>query len=210
MKPKHFSVMILITLLIISLLFGCSSTEPNGQSAIERLKAGNQVFLQSNDSRISKERRMETAQSQSPYAVILTCSDSRVSPELIFSAGIGDLFVVRTAGNVVGDFELGSVEYGAVELGAELILVLGHTDCGAVKAAIEGHAEGHIEDIVIEIRKAIGSEQNLNKAVVMNANYSAKKITRSKLIANLLSESDLTIKTGIYDLKSGKVAFLDE
>ena len=91
-----------------------------------------------------------------PYAIVITCSDSRVPAELIFDSSIGDIFVIRTAGNVVSDFEIGSVEYGAEHLGSPLVFVLGHTNCGAVTAATEGgEAEGKIQAIVDEIEPSV-------------------------------------------------------
>ena len=113
--------------------------------ALEKLKKGNQDYISAltNPASIELDLRKNLATNgQQPYAVILTCSDSRVAPEHIFSAGLGELFVIRTAGNVVGDFELGSIEYGVEHLGAPIIVVMGHNHCGAVEAALSSHAEG--------------------------------------------------------------------
>ena len=116
-------------------------------NALERLKKGNEESLLEGNSigDLSLNRKKETSENgQHPYAVILTCSDSRVIPEAIFHAGIGDLFVIRVAGNVIGEDTLASIEYGLTHLGAETVLVLGHTHCGAVTAAIQGEAHGYI------------------------------------------------------------------
>src|SRR5690606_26127797 len=97
----------------------------------------------------SHKRIIETQHDQHPFAVVITCSDSRVAPEIIFDEGIGDLFVIRTAGNLIGDLELGSIEYATEHLHTSLVVVLGHTECGAVKAFLEGGETcGHIKNIV--------------------------------------------------------------
>ncbi len=108
--------------------------------ALSRLKAGNERFAQSKVSagQPVAERRAATAQTQHPFAIIVGCADSRTAPEIIFDQGIGDLFVVRTAGNLVDDYALGSIEYAVEHLGSRLIVVLGHERCGAVTAALEG------------------------------------------------------------------------
>ena len=125
--------------------------------AIYKLAAGNLKYLNAENGSgdISRRIRMSTwAKGQSPYAIIVTCSDSRVIPESIFSAGIGELFVIRLAGNVIDDQQLGSIEYAAGHLGCRLVVVLGHTHCGAVDAAIHYEPEGYIKYITDEIKKA--------------------------------------------------------
>ena len=107
--------------------------------ALERLKAGNKNYIDAKkgSSDVSPEIRLETSKNgQKPYAIIISCSDSRVIPEYIFSAGIGELFVVRVAGNVIDNFQLGSIEYAAEHLGCKLVVALGHTQCGAVVSAM--------------------------------------------------------------------------
>ena len=139
--------------------------------AIYRLAAGNLKYLnaESGNGDISRRVRLATwAKGQSPYAIIVTCSDSRVIPESIFSAGIGELFVIRLAGNVIDDHQLGSIEYAAGHLGCRLVVVLGHTHCGAVDAAIHHEPEGYIKYITDEIKKAIGDEKDPYKASCMN------------------------------------------
>ncbi len=116
--------------------------------AIYRLAAGNLKYLnaESGNGDISRRVRLSTwAKGQSPYAIIVTCSDSRVIPESIFSAGIGELFVIRLAGNIIDDHQLGSIEYAAGHLGCRLVVVLGHTHCGAVDAAIHHEPSGYIQ-----------------------------------------------------------------
>ena len=126
---------------------------------LERLKKGNAAYLsaRTNPGDVSPAARKETAvHGQSPEVIIVTCSDSRVIPEAVFSAGIGEFFVIRVAGNVIGNQELGSIEYAAGHLGSKMILVLGHTNCGAVGAAMQGGAGGYIRYLTDDIREAIG------------------------------------------------------
>ena len=130
----------------------------DAKAAKQRLIDGNLRYLdaRTGGGDISPEVRRDTAENgQHPYAIIITCSDSRVIPESIFSAGIGELFIIRVAGNVLDDHQLGSIEYAADHLGTRLILVLGHTRCGAVEAAIKGHTGGFIESILKDIELAI-------------------------------------------------------
>ena len=126
-----------------------------------RLKEGNRRYRETGDA----GRRMDTAQNgQHPYAIVVCCSDSRVIPEEIFQAGIGDLFVIRVAGNVLDNHQLGSIEYAAGHLNCGHILVLGHTGCGAVHAALTGGGEGFISFITEDILAAIGMERDEEKA----------------------------------------------
>lgn len=182
----------------------------NPQDALDRLIAGNEIFRRSctNPADISQAVREETAfNGQSPYAVVLTCSDSRVPPEHIFSAGIGDLFVVRTAGNVVGDFEIGSIEYGADELGASLIVVMGHSHCGAVGAALSGHAYGYIEDVVHEIQIGLDGAEDERTAIYNNIIHSKNRIMQSEIIRKLVRFGKIMIVCARYDINSGKAEF---
>ena len=135
--------------------------------ALKKLEEGNAKYLNAETSRgnISRMLRKYTHENgQHPYAIIITCSDSRVIPESIFSAGLGDLFVIRVAGNVIDDHQLGSIEYAADHLGSPLIVVLGHTFCGAVDAAINHDPQGYIKYITDEIKLAIGDETDDFKA----------------------------------------------
>ena len=136
------------------------------------------------------------------YAIIVTCSDSRVIPESIFSAGIGELFTIRVAGNVISDHQLGSVEYAADHLGSNLVVVLGHTNCGAVGAAISGGAEGFIKTITDEIKSAIGDEKDAYKASCLNVNNSIKRIE------DALDIPSLKVVGAIYNIEDGSVEFM--
>ena len=156
---------------------------------------------------ISTEKRRETCKNgQQPYAVIVTCSDSRVLPESIFSAGIGDLFVIRVAGNVMDDHQLGSIEYAAEHLGIRLIVVLGHDHCGAVDAAINHDPEGYIKFITDEIKIAIGDEKDDYKACCLNVKRSVDVIESSFEI-HREEEHGLKVIGALYRLDDGKVEF---
>ena len=181
--------------------------------ALDLLKEGNQKYINAKNTvgDISQLQRENTSDNgQEPYAVIVTCSDSRVIPEAIFSAGIGDLFVIRVAGNVMDNHQLGSVEYAVEHLGCSLCVVLGHTHCGAVDAALHHEPEGYIKFITDEIVKAIGDEKDEYKASVLNAKSSKKTIEESLEIQKDEKEYGLKVVTAMYDIESGKVEFLDD
>ncbi|MDE7372720.1 MAG: carbonic anhydrase, partial [Clostridia bacterium] len=154
------------------------NNEISAFTALERLKQGNLIYLNSKTGvgDISPEKREDTVKNgQKPYAVIVGCSDSRVIPESIFSAGIGDLFVVRVAGNVIDKHQLGSIEYAVEHLGCRLVVVLGHTECGAVGAALHPNG-GYVKFITDEIKHAIGDETDSVKASILNVKQSVSKI----------------------------------
>ena len=178
--------------------------------ALERLKKGNGRYLEAvtGGGDISRERREKTLrEGQSPYAIVITCSDSRVIPESIFDAGIGDLFVIRVAGNVMDNHQLGSVEYAAEHLGSRLVVVLGHNHCGAVDAAINHDPEGYIKFITDEIRKAIGDETDDYKACCLNVRHSLQIIEESLEIRHE-EEQGLKVCGALYHLEDGSVEFL--
>ena len=170
--------------------------------ALRLLEEGNERYLSDNYSAdYSSKRRLETAESgQHPYAVILTCSDSRVIPELIFSSGIGDLFVIRAAGNVVDNCTADSLIYAVEHLGCRLVVVLGHTVCGAVREALH-YSGDHPLDTINLIRAAIGGETDPLQASVLNVRNSVKSINQ------LFDEKDVKIVGAMYDIRTGVVDF---
>ena len=181
----------------------------DAQTALERLKNGNRIYLGSavSSGDISPEKRLETCENgQKPYAVIVTCSDSRVIPESVFEAGIGDLFVIRVAGNVIDDHQLGSIEYAAEHLGIRLVVVLGHDHCGAVDAAINHDPDGYIKFITDEIKLAIGGETDDYKACCLNVRRSVNVIESSFEI-HKEEEHGLRVIGAIYRLADGRVEF---
>ncbi len=178
--------------------------------ALEKLKEGNKRYLTSdtNPGDISKKIRQATCDGgQSPYAIVVTCSDSRVIPEGIFSAGIGELFVIRVAGNVMDNHQIGSVEYAAEHLGSKLLVILGHTHCGAVGATISSAPEGYVKYITDEIRKAIGDEKDEYKACCLNVERSVSIVKES--LSEMVEKGELTVCGAVYHIDSGEVEFLD-
>ena len=180
------------------------------KKALEQLKCGNAQYVvnQSNPAVFTNELRQELCEKgQKPYAVIITCGDSRVPPEHIFSAGLGELFVIRNAGNLSGNFETGSAEYAAEHLGTPLIVVLGHTHCGAVHSALHGDGEHSVRYITDEIKWAIKKETNPRICEWLNAKNSVKKLMKSPVLSELKEEGKLEILAAVYDIETGKVTF---
>jgi carbonic anhydrase len=189
----------------------------NPQAALARLIEGNKRFvdgkrLNPNQSRI---RLQETSVAQYPFAAILGCADSRVPAEIVFDQGLGDLFVVRVAGNVASQTAIGSLEFATAVLGAQLIVVLGHAKCGAVIAASKDDPlPGRIGVFVEEIKPAVERVRNKTgsleeNAIISNVQYQAEKLGESStILRGLLKEGKLKIAGGRYDLASGKVTML--
>ena len=181
--------------------------------AIYKLAAGNLKYLNAENGSgdISRRIRMSTwAKGQSPYAIIVTCSDSRVIPENIFSAGIGELFVIRLAGNIIDDHQLGSIEYAEDHLGCNLVVVLGHTACGAVDAAMHHEPYGTVKFITDEIADAIGDERDEAAACLANVEHSVRRIEESRKVRADEAEYGLRVIGALYHTDSGKVEFLEE
>ena len=177
----------------------------SADEALERLKFGNERYVSSckYDGDISQFRREELAENgQHPFAVIISCSDSRVMPEVIFDAGLGELFVIRSAGNVVDGCTLGSIEYAVGHMGVKLVLVLGHTNCGAIAEAIKGFHEGHSIEIINDIIDGIGCEKDPIKASCLNVRNSVKLIDD-----DLGHRLDMRVIGALYDIRFGTVDF---
>ncbi len=194
-------------------------SEPNlsANQAIKKLKEGNNRFVSSKmvhpDETV--QRRKELQSGQHPFVAILSCSDSRVPPEIIFDQGLGDLFEIRNAGNVLDDHVIGSIEYAVVHAGVNLVVVMGHEDCGAVKATIaNAHDSVFIESLVQSIEPALkvscGNGKELIDNVVKNhVEMTVKKIVSSDpIIADAVKNKGLKVIPAIYHLGSGKVEFL--
>lgn len=181
------------------------------KDALEKLMEGNKRYITSvfNTSDISQAKRLAAlANGQAPYAIIITCSDSRVIPENIFMAGIGELFVIRIAGNVIDEHQLGSIEYAASHLGAPLIVVMGHTHCGAVDAAINHDPAGYIKFITDKIKAAIGDEKDPYQAACINVKECEKEIEASLEIQEVEHLEGLKVIGAMYHLENGIVDFL--
>lgn len=182
--------------------------------ALKKLMEGNQRFIEFKQTHPNQNetRLKEIATSQNPFAVIVGCSDSRVPPEIIFDLGIGDLFIIRNAGNVVDDFALASIEYAVEHLGVKLIVVLGHERCGAVDATIKGgHLPGHLNSLTDEIKPSIGSAKRITGDLLTNVIYSntkriAGQISASgELMKEFIERKGVKVIPAYYDLDSGKV-----
>ncbi len=182
--------------------------------AIGKLVEGNTRFVDEKylNNHISADFRKELTKGQHPFAVIVTCSDSRVSPEIVFDQGLGDLFVIRTAGEVVDELEIGSIEYAVEHLGVKLVVVLGHESCGAVSAAVSGgempkNIAAIIEQIKPAVEKAKGQKGSLiDNAIINNVDLVINKINTN---SDVLKETkDVKVVGAVYNLTNSKVEFL--
>lgn len=199
----------------------------SAQEALERLRQGNQRFIadkSNQDSVRHSTRRNELIEQQSPFAIILSCSDSRAPAELIFDQGLGDLFVIRVAGNIVAPSQIASIEYCAQQFGTNLVLVMGHTNCGAVNATLselqlpEAERSKNLQAIVSRIQPAVEpllntslSDKELQtKAVRSNVRTSVLELqNQSEILSNLVARGELSIASAEYSLETGQVEFLD-
>ena len=214
----------LLCIAFIPVLAGCAdsdkASEPkrititSAEDALKELEDGNEEFLSGN----TAELRTDLAENgQTPYAVVITCSDSRVAPEVLFHTTMGELFTIRTAGNVVDKYEIGSVEYGVEHLGAPLVVVMGHSDCGAVCAAIGGEAEGSIQNIIDEIAPSVAeakkteTDESAIAAMTedLNIQNTIQKLRTSTILSHLESEGDVKIIGAKYDIKDGSVKIME-
>ncbi len=188
--------------------------------ALERLKAGNGRFVSGHSlQRDLAAERAATASGQYPFAVVLSCLDSRTSSELIFDQGIGDVFNARVAGNVLDDDILGSMEFGCKAAGAKLIAVVGHSKCGAVKGACAGVELGHLTGLLAKIKPAVDAVPttgdktdyaHVDAVARENVKLVMAQIKeRSAILAELIRDGKVALVGGMYDLESGKVAFLE-
>ena len=195
-----------------------AETTVTADSVLAELKAGNQHHAQHQyqHPHESAARQGELISGQNPHAEILSCSDSRVPPEIIFDQGLGDLFVVRVAGNVASDPEIGSLEYGAEHLHIPLLVVLGHESCGAVTAAVQGSAEAHIAALVNLIKPAVDKSRGQSGDPVANAVRANVQLVVQQLrastpvLSELVAHGKLKIVGGVYSLETGKVTWLSE
>jgi carbonic anhydrase len=187
-----------------------------GAAALKLLKEGNERFAANQPAKrdIGEARRKELAKGQRPGAIVLACADSRVAPELIFDQGLGEMLVLRVAGNVTDPDILGSIEYGVAELKAPLIVVVGHESCGAVKAAltrepVTGNLRKlldriHLGDVVTEGKAA------LSKSIRNNVVYQVEELTRkSALLKEFIDRERVSVAAGVYSLETGRVEWLE-
>lgn len=190
--------------------------------AIELLKNGNKRFLDNlRFNRDLKKQAEESQDGQFPFATILSCIDSRTSSELIFDQGIGDIFNIRIAGNIINEDILGSMEFACKVAGTKAILVLGHSNCGAVKGACDHVELGNLTNLLRKIQPAIDQETTetvrnssnlkfVEKVTFLNVNEAIKQIMkRSEIISEMVNKGQIKIIGGIHDLATGEVRFLD-
>lgn len=184
--------------------------------ALQKLIVGNKRFINHQTIRLDHLTRLgEVAQKQTPFATILGCSDSRVPLEVIFDQGLGDLFVIRIAGNIVTPTELASIEYGTSVLNTKVVLVLGHGSCGAVSAALKGgHLMGEMSTLIDSIQPAVSRSSNqpgdrLENAVRENVFLQMERLKESMVIARLLDERKIKLVGGYFDLKTGRVSIFN-
>lgn len=197
------------------------NTEKN--DALRLLKEGNERFYNENSLHNHQNfaRIKEITKGQSPIAIIVGCSDSRVPPEIVFDQGLGDVFTIRTAGNVMADYEEGSIEYGVEHLGTSLIVVMGHENCGAIGAFLE-HEDDNLPTHIASIIKTIEDEEEekevlksrdniLERAVRANVVHGVKLLRNlDPILSKLYKEGKVNIVGAIYHLKTGKVEFLED
>ncbi len=198
------------------------------REALQRLREGNRRFVEGDrslDTLITQARRTELVANQTPLAVILGCSDSRVPVEIVFDQGLGDLFVIRVAGNIVAPSQVGSVEFAAERLGGRLVVVLGHTSCGEVRATLEDLQQSrsqlwNVSSIVARIRPSVESllatdlkhdpEALIDQAVRANVRASANQLRHgSDVLERLIRTSGLTVVGAEYSLETGEVDFFE-
>jgi carbonic anhydrase len=193
------------------------SSEERSYMATNSYENAGMTFLGMTAEQAAK-RRTELTKSQHPFATIVSCSDSRVPPEMVFDQGLGDLFICRVAGNVINDENLGSIEYSVDHLGVRLILVLGHQSCGAVQAAKEtiaakGKAPGHIESLVMAIKPAVEAtaKDDLDTTIKANVKHVVQALRSSTPILKAKVDSgDVQVIGGYYSLDTGAVTFLEK
>jgi carbonic anhydrase len=196
-----------------------AATVVSADQALARLTEGNSRYSRHKEQHPDESlaRRKDLENGQHPFAVILSCSDSRVPPELVFDQGLGDLFVIRVAGNIASDDVLGSIEYAVEHLHTKLILVLGHEKCGAVSAAVEGSdASGHLKFVLSAIQPSVEETMHvpgdkIHNCVIANARRATRQIRESEpVLKELISKEGVKVLAASYALDSGKVTLLEE
>lgn len=194
------------------------------QEALDILIEGNHRFVNNLTAKKDFQSLIQiTKERQHPFTSFLSCSDSRAPVEMLFDQALGDVFSVRLAGNIASDKAIGSLEFASKYLGSKLIVVLGHTSCGAVKAACDNFREGHIGEIINHIRPAVRQEKTVmqhrdsnnedfvTKVCELNVKTQIKQIMHSSdIIEDLVNEKKIGLIGGVYDLATGKVNFLSD
>jgi carbonic anhydrase len=217
MNVRHSWFVTVIMLFAGAALASGQEAWPSADEALKRLKDGNSRFVadQLSHKDLGTNRRNELAKGQRPLAVILTCADSRVAPEIVFDQGLGDLFVLRVAGNISERYVIGSIEYAVEHFRTPLIVVMGHEGCGAVDAALNGvDLDGDLSMLVKKVytgKDLPGDKaEALSAAIRNNARHQAELLTRqSKVIQDVVDGQRVRIVSGVYSLKTGEIIWLD-
>jgi len=232
MNRYNLSARLGFVLFLILAFSSAVMAQEKAKEALVLLKEGNKRFCTNRMQH--QHQNLETVKDltkgQDPFAVVISCSDSRVTPEIIFDQGLGDVFSIRTAGNVMADLEEGSIEYAAEHLGTQLIVVLGHTHCGAVKAFMDvKHGQdkgddsheslGHIQSIIdkldseeeeCEVFKSAADDDTYNKAIKANVVHGVKQLKEcDPFLSHMYKERKIAIVGAIYNIESGEVEFLE-
>jgi len=215
---------VLLIILFISLILSCKQKEGKDDvstlAPLDKLKVGNEKFVSGHPVHPDEtlDRLRELKKGQNPFVVVVSCSDSRLPPELIFDQGLGDVFSIRTAGNVVGDYELGSIEYAVEHLHCKLIVVLGHENCGAIQAYATSGNEKH-DDHIQKLIDYIAAEEeekiipdslrsNIDILVKANIMHVVNLLrTSTPVLKHLVDNNEIKIIGAYYDLDSGNVLF---
>lgn len=215
----NYKCAVFVTLLLTVSMHGISQTSTTPDEAIMRLKEGNQRFVNGKSTKPRQDfmRIKEVAAGQKPFATIVGCSDSRVPSEIIFDQGLGDLFIVRTAGQVSTYASWGSIEFAEEILGTKLIVVLGHTNCGAVGAAVNlPEVPGHVVTLINAIKPAVEKARKkspsdlLNASIRENINMQVEQLKNLEpVLAKRVRENSIRIIGALYDLESGKIEFFE-
>ena len=204
------------TLLTLCLIFSHNLFSLNPCESFNQLVQGNQRFVNNKNVNNNSNEALRLTQkaAQNPFAVIVACADSRVAPEIVFDQSIGDLFVVRVAGNVIGPLELESIEYAVKHLGSSIILVMGHQNCGAVDAVIQNQTQDipfiaqTIKPAVLKAQSAPSSNSLLESAIKLNASQMATFLKQSRIVKEGYSQGSVGIKAAYYNFSTGCVEVL--
>jgi carbonic anhydrase len=218
-QPKHRIPIAALAAILVLCGAQANPAVPTPTSALAELKAGNERHVEHHylhpHQTIAREH--ELVAGQSPHAAILSCSDSRVPPEIVFDQGLGDLFTVRVAGNIAADAEIASIEYAVEHLHTPLVVVMGHQSCGAVAAAIQGGvAPGHLPALVDAIRPSVEKARGLSgdlsdNAIRLNVEAVVAKLRSSEpILSEMVATGKLRVVGAVYSLSTGMVAWLPD
>lgn len=217
-KVIKLSLLFAMFLFVINPVFSHEVTNISSEEALKKLKAGNERFVKQKLEHpdVDKKRRKEMLKGQHPFVVILSCSDSRVPPEIIFDQGLGDIFEIRNAGNVLNKHVIGSIEYAVMHCGVKLVVVMGHQDCGAINATLSDATETkYIESLKESIRPAVDKCKKENKEVncenVVKAHIMQdleELFAEDKNLLDYMKKHNVKVVPAYYNIDTGRVDYL--